>query len=314
LESLDPVLLEMGFPKPRYVEGRTSIANLFRKRRCGIYVLHFANGEYYAGKSIDVVRRYGDHRKNHPDIQFISFKQVRQNHLDTEERATIHHLQKTSFRLRNIQFMEMPYVETDFDQVMTRKDQDRWLNDPDFHDLSGDRVIDPELRYRYHTRFERLLSLPHADEVIEVLREYVRTCVPAVRRSEVSFWMCSCLPGNGNILYSRINVGWQTAFDAYVDKHGTPTYRWYLTREKAHQIAKPRFLFFDRPTIRKSGLVQGGLHQALLVKRGAGDAFKLLNNQESRLMVRSFALGLMRKSACGWSQNHCLDLADRLVE
>ena len=40
------------FSQPYYGQGRASIADLFPPgQRCGLYILHFANGEIYAGQA-----------------------------------------------------------------------------------------------------------------------------------------------------------------------------------------------------------------------------------------------------------------------
>ena len=60
---------ESSFDAPELVAGRASIADLFRpSKRCGLYILHFDNGEFYAGQAIDVTRGYVQHRKVHSDI------------------------------------------------------------------------------------------------------------------------------------------------------------------------------------------------------------------------------------------------------
>ena len=71
------LLEERGFPAPYTIRGRASIADLFPQgQRCGIYVLHFSDGEYYVGQSADIIRRYTQHSKIHADIEKISFKQA----------------------------------------------------------------------------------------------------------------------------------------------------------------------------------------------------------------------------------------------
>ena len=82
------MLKEMGFAPPKHVQGRASIADLFKPyERCGLYILHFANAEIYAGQALDVTRRYVQHRKVHSDIEEISFKQVDKDRLNDEERT-----------------------------------------------------------------------------------------------------------------------------------------------------------------------------------------------------------------------------------
>src|SRR4028118_633327 len=89
------VLAELGFTYSTNVEGCTSIADLFKpKKRCGIYVLHFADGAFYVGKALDVTRRYVQHRKTHTDIEKITFKRVPSPQLKAEECDVIWHLER----------------------------------------------------------------------------------------------------------------------------------------------------------------------------------------------------------------------------
>ncbi len=82
------------FPQPHHVQGRASIADLFPPgKRCGLYILHFANGETYAGQALDVTRRYVQHRKVYRDIETISFRQVNKSRLNDEELTLIWELE-----------------------------------------------------------------------------------------------------------------------------------------------------------------------------------------------------------------------------
>ena len=67
----------IGFEYYFFVRARVSIKDLFAEMSpCGIYILHFLNGEYYVGQAINVVARYLNHRKKHLDIDYISFREV----------------------------------------------------------------------------------------------------------------------------------------------------------------------------------------------------------------------------------------------
>src|SRR5215208_6026636 len=95
----------MGFSRWKYVQGRASIADFFKPgRRCGIYVLRFANEEFYAGQAVDVTGRYAQHRKTHADIEQMAFKQVPRAKLNEEERALIWRLEQQGWPLRNVTF------------------------------------------------------------------------------------------------------------------------------------------------------------------------------------------------------------------
>lgn len=324
--GIETVLANLGFPKPHNVQGRGSIADLFRKQRCGIYVLHFADGAHYVGQAVDVVRRYAQHRQAHRDIQQISFKKVSRKNLNTEERSIVHVMENSGFHLRNIQIVSFSYGETDFDLLMSRSEQKRWLEDLSIRDVNGDRVIDERLRSLYTRKYQTFRQMPHAPEVTSVLREYVQTCIPAVKQTEISFWMCSCLPYSS--VYSRINVGWQTTFDA-INFEDKVYYRWYLTRNLAEQIfgwtltavnEDTGFIlsdFEEYPELvvefQKSDLTKGGDDQVFIIVEGESNVIKLMHDEYMLTAVRLFNLGLMQKSPCPWGRNHCMDLADQLV-
>ena len=74
-KSNEHLIARLGFPSLHNVSGRHSIAELIgkSKNRCGIYLLHFDSGTYYIGQAVDVVRRFGQHRKMHLDIIGFSF-------------------------------------------------------------------------------------------------------------------------------------------------------------------------------------------------------------------------------------------------
>jgi predicted GIY-YIG superfamily endonuclease len=142
--AIDDQLSELGFAKSRRIEGRSSVADIYpaKLNRCGIYVLHFSNGEYYVGQTVDIVRRFAQHSHTHKDIESISFKKVARKHLNIEEENAVRHLETAQLRLRNIQLVSFSYAKTDFELIMSPEDQERWLNDTSFFDLAGNRVID----------------------------------------------------------------------------------------------------------------------------------------------------------------------------
>ncbi len=195
MTNLAPALDSLGFTTTWYVKERTSIVELVPKKgRCGIYVLWFENGEFYVGKTEDVTRRYMDHRRNHNDIVRVSFQKTGKRELDVAEDAVIGELERQKIPLRNISGTSSPPVDSDFELIMTRSEQEEWRDDPSFLRNDGDRTNDPELRRKYEVRFTKLMRQPFVDEAIDVLRKYVAKCIPCPVRSEMSFWGVSCLP------------------------------------------------------------------------------------------------------------------------
>ena len=84
-----------GFSVCHYVRARNSIKELFKDAGvCGIYILHFINGEYYVGQAKNVVNRYSSHRKKHLDIDYVSFCEAAPADLNRVEKEMISHLEK----------------------------------------------------------------------------------------------------------------------------------------------------------------------------------------------------------------------------
>ncbi len=318
------LLTDRNFAKHVSVAGYPSVAHMFcnKRRRCGIYVLHFSNGEYYVGKTVDIVKRYSQHRKKHIDIERVSFRPLAQKYLDAEETATIRLLRQSDLPLRNINIVDFSYAHTDFETIMSQADQLRWRDDFAYVDNTGERPSDPRQRSLYASRYTTLSARRLSEEVIRVTGEYVRRAIPAFRRSEMSFWNCTARASGP--IYVRINVGWQTVFDAGVS-NGTSWYRFYLTEDRAVTALGWSFLGAavnsvvrlpgrSVPMLGFTDLRAGGDNQVIVTASGSKSGLKYLENPKFALQLRAFNLGLVQKSPCMWSRNHCLDLADRLLE
>lgn len=320
MADLGDILASMEFIRTWQIQGRASIADLFpAHRRCGIYVLRFANGEVYAGQAADVTRRYVQHRKVHNDIDWISFKSVPRPRLNDEERMAIWALERGGCRLRNVTFTSVPKGESDFDLVMPTDLQVRWVDDPTFSDRDGARVNDTDIRRKHEKRFQRFVGQPFAAETIGILGRYVRGCIPAILRSELSFWSASCLPGTsapGITVYSRINVNWQEVFTVYREANGL-AFSWHLALSSLTDAFGESLeaLFRRHPRIEATDhfYEPGGQDQINLVTRSLDAAEALLEESNALQAMRVFNLRLMRKGPCNFARHHCFDLADRLV-
>ena len=219
----DELLTELGFPAFRDVSGQTSVARLYPAgQRCGIYVLGFADGERYVGQAVDVTKRYLNHCKTYADLTELSFKCVPAEELDAEERRCIHTLEAGGVHLRNFTHMSVVGGDRPFDEVVTPGEQEAWLQgDPGLQD-DEPHVVDESLRRRQRHKFEKLMTLPHAQEVLTLLGLYLLTTMPFPNRTEQDFWIVSCLPyGVGEYsVYCRVTVNRQENFSVYGNEKG----------------------------------------------------------------------------------------------
>lgn len=310
----------LGFPKPRVVLGRVSIAkNYSSANRCGIYILYFSNGEFYVGQTKDVTRRFVQHLRIHHDIEKLTFKRVARKNLDAEERTVAKVLQRQGFSLRNILLTSIPKGKSDFDLVMSLEDQTRWLDDHSYMNVEGDRVIEPELRRKYQERFLRLTQMPYAEKAIAGIRQYVRIGIPNPVRSEIAFWACSCLPSYANkrvTIYSRINLFWQEVFNVHFENNQL-WFSLHLTRSVLEYEFGPSLvgLTSEHPfvSVADHTYAPGGPDQINLVAKGSSALQGLLEDERVVRAIRLFNLRLMKKGPCRFSRYHCMDLADQFL-
>jgi hypothetical protein len=286
-----------------------------RNQRCGIYILHFANGEYYAGQAVDVTRRYLGHRKNHDDIVRISFRSTPPEQLNDVEHWVITTLESRGYLLRNIALTNIVRGERDFDLLMSPEQQRRWREDLSYIDHAGPRLDDPNLRRNYERSLAKLRLLPNADLLIRVLRTYVQTSLPAYRRSEYSFWSVSCQPGSKEWGFVRVNVYQQEVCAITFEEFpriifqvaGTPLRtqgRWrYWQFRWQHRLWR----------MSNHAHRTGGPDQARIFC-DASRVEGLLNDPLFLSAARELNLRLMRKGGSFNKGSHCFPLADRLVE
>jgi len=105
-------------------------------------------------------------------------------------------------------------------QFVSLEQQGAWLNgEVDLFD-TGARAENLEHRFKYAARFEKLSRRPHAEDVLEILGRYGRTCIPAPRRTERDYWSVSCLPSTSDKPLARVNASWMELFTLYADEDG----------------------------------------------------------------------------------------------
>lgn len=306
-DKLDDHIWALGFPPWAEVSGAAAVARLVAERdRHGVYVLGFATGERYVGRAIDVVRRFAQHELRHHDIERFTFKPVAADEIAREERRCIHELEARGVPLRNFAEMSVIRGDSPFDDVIPPHEQDLWLTGEPVAD--GPRqTLDPDLRRRYRTRFERYRHLPDADDVSLLLGAYLDAAIPFPNRTELSFWSMSCLPTSD--VYSRINVNMQEVLTLQRTDDG-PLVSLHVAKspfEAEFGAAWQRVL--------EDWQWPYDLHA---YKPGGGDQFRLFADRDLALSfmmdpltqraMSLLNLRLMRKGPTYYATSHCIDL------
>ena len=77
-----------------------------------------------------------------------------------------------------------------------------------------------ELRLKYLPRYQKLMTLPQARDVLDVLARYGRDCLPIPRTTERAYWSVSCLPATPGKALIRINASWMELFSLHRHEDG----------------------------------------------------------------------------------------------
>ncbi|MFC3861030.1 GIY-YIG nuclease family protein [Deinococcus antarcticus] len=316
----DRLLAELGFPTFQDVTGQTSVARLHRAgQRCGIYVLGFADGERYVGQAVDVTRRFLNHRKTYADLTHLTFKCVPEEELDAEEQRCIHTLEAGGMLLRNFDHMSVVRGDRAFDQVVTPAEQEAWLrSDPNLQD-GEPHVLDESLWRRQRHKFEQFMALPHAQQALTLLGQYIAATIPFPRTTEQDFWIVTCLPygmGKDFTTYCRVTVNMQENLSIYGSEEGLEV--------SIHTAVSPlkELLGEDWQQILEEGEFEvtghryrsGGHDQTNILAFGYEHAGVLLTVMETLQSMAVLNLRLMRRGGSYQPGSHCPQLVDAALE
>ncbi|HXI00736.1 MAG TPA: GIY-YIG nuclease family protein [Sphingobacteriaceae bacterium] len=317
--------IDLGFDKYLYAKDRLSLADCFTKNnRRGIYILHFQNGEYYVGLAIDVVNRHAQHRLNHFDIEYISFKEVITDNLTEVEKQTVYTLENLQKPLRNINLVSIITGDTDLDLVVSREEQQQWSNyELGVESLKTDRFNYPELRRKYSAKFTKLRKSEYFTLLCEILQNFVLFTIPFPCKTEYSFWSCSCLPAGRNKVFSRVNIFWQEVLTIYEDDfvmlEDKKTFKdlavsIHLCKSKLFEHHSANELKDKYPSLELTDHFYdpGGQDQQNIIIGGV-EFLNLLNDATILDAIKEFNLRLMRKGGCIFNRYHCFDLADEAL-
>lgn len=311
--SINNLLNKSGFTPPFYVEGCKNIKDFLpESSKTGIYVLHFSDGTKYVGKSKEISRRFNQHSNNFEDIVALSFKEVAFNKLDIAEEQTVRLLEKYKVKLRNILLSSFTYKKTIFFDLVTEQDQEKWLTKLDYNSYKGKRIVSDEIRERYKNKFAKFMKDSASEKVINFLKIYLYIAIPFPIKTELSYWVISCLPGSSIKTFCRINLFWQEVLTAFEDNKEL-YFSFHLMKSEISDNTFDKILD-DNCEIYDHKYKPGGEDQCNLIVKSYKKAVDILKEDEIRIAIKKFNLNLMRKGNCQYSRYHCFDLADIIVK
>lgn len=287
-------------------QGRLGGLTSRQSRRSGVYLLRFADGAVYVGRSVDVIDRLDAHRRTHPDLVAVQLLWVARLLIGAVERDLIRAAESAGLPLRNIDEMSSVLGETPCDERVPVALQEAWRRDP-----AGVNADDPTPRTMlpgraYEARFRELQQMGGAAAVVDVLSAYLRTTMPLPVRTERDYWVLTCLP--------RSNLAWPRVAAVSVGRMETLVMgEWggfvNVASDHPEDLTKlrrrHRGLDVEASDYRDASVLQARLFVDSV------DAFtKLVRDPELVRASAELNLRLMRKGRTFYSRFHCPQLAE----
>ena len=215
-----------------------SIAPLIQCDRRGIYVLEFANGEFYVGQSVDVVTRFAthvhgsSHHEPWADIIALRFRPIPHGNLDAAERSEIHRLRSAGHTLRNKAGNLGHKQPAPLDAVVSIEQQHHWATGAPNYDLGRlhERIAAGQPLYRPQvsmisahpsdnsatTKLAAFFAQPSHQQglwqdlhsaIIRDLGFLLKNVIPNAVDTELNFWTLSDMPSTSGGRFASLNTG-----------------------------------------------------------------------------------------------------------
>ena len=186
-------------------------------------------------------------------------------------------------------------------------------NRADFHETL-------EQRFKYAARFERLLQLPQADDLLAILRAYAATALPIPRATERFYWSVSCLASSPDRPLARVNASWMELFTLHADGDDLRA-RFILHVSDFTTDGSPEPDCLDRGLLERCVERPDDVTHFLWKAdtfgakvRGAGSIRAFLADPRSLRAIRRFNLTHMNRGRNAYQASHCYSLADRMLD
>lgn len=298
----------------RDVDSLSAVSSVFPAgaSRCGIYVLHFADGYEYVGQARNVLTRFRTHVRTwaHP-IVALDFASVPPEELDGTERQVIQAKEREGARLRNSALVGLPMGKAAVDVVVARAAQEEWLNGVDVRSEVSARCMEAVGRDRSAQNFRTLSERPYYDLLIDILAAYVRQVIPAPDRTEQRFWCVTAMPSTGRTATWRrvaaitVNNVETLVLGESTEDDGTVYLDGFLN--VAPGLRLPSSLDVETAHYRTVGEVQRIQSEAAFLEFA-------VHHPLVRDAARITAMGLLRKGTSMMSRYHSTPLADDIFD
>lgn len=205
-------------------------------------------------------------------------------------------------------------------QFLDLEEQRDWIEGKtDLRD-ADERSDSLELRFKYVTRFQKLLRRPQAQDALEILRLYGQNCIPIPRRTERCYWSVSCLPSTSDKPLVRVNASWMEFFTLYADGEGIRArFLVHLSdfaTDQSPAQGQVDELFLERCVTTPedvSYFFPRGADIFGINVRGSASIRSFLAARRVLAAIRTFNLTHMNRGRNAYQASHCYSLADCML-
>lgn len=304
----DSLLADLGFPRMHPLHNDASVAHIFaQKHRCGIYVLHLADGSYYVGQSVNVVSRYCAHRQRFQNIVGLSFLRVAVRDLDAVEQDTIRAFEARRLPLHNITFIAFSCSPRPFDTILSLDQQRQWIEtgtQPTVVSPEAPVVFPPERLVDDQVRAKAFAELDVDGTLAATLRHYLTATIPVPGDLAINRWMLSCLPATlGGQRAAVVNMGTMEMMVLFRDGSGFINLVASIV-EKNYPTTRSLRKAFGDVEITSAHYRAGGGDQIHLRANDAAALQLLLNDETVVRSARMLNLHVMRQRRTLYGRFH----------
>lgn len=205
-------------------------------------------------------------------------------------------------------------------QFLDAEQQHNWIEGETILPDADERSESLEQRFKYAARFEKLLGLPQAGDVLKILGFYGEKCIPVPRLTERYYWSVSCLPSTSDKPLARVNASWMELFTLLRDGDNIRARLiLHLSDFTADGSPVPELLdqaFLEQCVARPEDVSHAiwNAKDILIAKvRGATSIRKFLANPRALRAIRSFNVTHMNRGRNAYQASHCYSLADSMT-
>jgi hypothetical protein len=213
-----------------------------------------------------------------------------------------------------------PSNATGLRRFLDLQQQRAWMQGKAILSDADERSESLELRLKYVARFETLLRLPQAQEVLGILWRYGRNCIPIPRQTERHYWSVSCLPSTPGKALVRVNASWMELFSLYADGEGIRAlflvHLSDFTTDHSPDQGQVDEAFLERCVITPEDVTYffpRGEDIFGIKVRGLSSIRKFLAARRALRGIMAFNLTHMNRGRNAYQASHCYSLADHML-